>query len=104
MVFCPKCGAILKPKIDKKKNLLICSCGYKSEKEEGVIVKKFSKGKDIEVIPTEEENIYPLTENICPECKHTKAYFWTQQTRGADEPETRFFKCEKCKHVWREYT
>jgi DNA-directed RNA polymerase subunit M len=31
------------------------------------------------------------------------AYFWTQQTRGADEPETRFFKCTKCSHTWREY-
>ncbi|MBI2112883.1 transcription factor S, partial [Candidatus Woesearchaeota archaeon] len=26
-----------------------------------------------------------------------------QQTRGADEPETRFFRCTKCNYTWREY-
>ncbi|MEK6933005.1 MAG: transcription factor S, partial [Nanoarchaeota archaeon] len=27
----------------------------------------------------------------------------TSQTRAADEAETRFFKCTKCKHTIREY-
>ena len=39
----------------------------------------------------------------CKKCENTEAYFWTLQTRSADEPETRFFKCTKCSTVHREY-
>ena len=45
----------------------------------------------------------PLTDEECPKCKHGKAYYWLVQTRAGDEPETRFFRCEKCKHTWRDY-
>ena len=38
----------------------------------------------------------------CPKCGHTAAYFMEVQTRSADEPATLFFRCEKCKHNWRE--
>ena len=37
------------------------------------------------------------------ECGLGKARFWLVQTRASDEPETKFFKCEKCKHTWRDY-
>jgi DNA-directed RNA polymerase subunit M len=45
----------------------------------------------------------PIVDKACPQCEHSKAYFWLQQTRAADEPPTQFFRCTKCKHVWREY-
>ncbi|MBI2108536.1 transcription factor S, partial [Candidatus Woesearchaeota archaeon] len=31
------------------------------------------------------------------------AYFWLVQTRAGDEPETKFLRCEKCSHTWRDY-
>ncbi|MEK6946569.1 MAG: transcription factor S, partial [Nanoarchaeota archaeon] len=34
---------------------------------------------------------------------HKTAYFWLVQTRAGDEPETKFLKCEKCGHTWRDY-
>lgn len=58
-------------------------------------------GKKIEVMETIETN--PKIKITCDKCGNKSAYFWTQQTRGADEPETRFFKCTKCNHTWREY-
>ena len=39
----------------------------------------------------------------CPKCGCKEAYFRTEQTRGADEPETEFYTCVKCEKVWREY-
>ena len=48
-------------------------------------------------------NTLPTTKAVCPECGHTEASWWLQQTRSADEAETRFFKCLKCGHTWREY-
>jgi len=39
----------------------------------------------------------------CEVCGNKKAWYWLQQTRSADEPPTQFFRCTKCKRVWREY-
>lgn len=46
---------------------------------------------------------YPKTKVICDKCGNNEAYWYMQQTRGADEPQTKFFCCTKCKHKWREY-
>ena len=45
----------------------------------------------------------PVVPAVCPKCANKEAYFWTSQTRAGDEAETRFFKCTKCRHTWREY-
>ncbi|RLG87398.1 MAG: transcription factor S, partial [Thermoprotei archaeon] len=39
----------------------------------------------------------------CPRCGYDEVYYWEVQTRAADEPTTRFFKCARCGYVWREY-
>ena len=57
----------------------------------------------VEVIEKEHLETLPITEAKCPRCGHTKAYYWTVQTRAADEAATKFFKCQKCEHTWREY-
>lgn len=100
MMFCPKCGSILMPKQGK----LGCPrCSYKTtEKQEAIVREKVESQKAVDVIEKEIETL-PLIEAECPKCKHKKAYFWTLQTRAADEAATRFYKCEKCKHIWREY-
>lgn len=36
----------------------------------------------------------------CPNCKKKNATYHEQQTRGADEPTTKFVKCIECKHNW----
>ncbi len=104
MLFCPKCGSIMVPEKKGKKKVMVCSCGYVDKKAEKVEIKeKVKKEKEIEAIE-EEVEIYPLVEDIeCPKCGHTKAYFWEVQTRASDEPATKFLKCEKCKHIWRDY-
>ena len=40
---------------------------------------------------------------MCPKCGNTEAYWYMQQTRGGDEPQTKFLKCTKCGYSWREY-
>lgn len=102
MEFCPKCGSLMIPRKTKDKLVVKCKCGYKGETDEVVIVEKMEKQKDIEVL--EEVKTHPIVEAECPKCGHDKAEYWTRQTRSADEAETRFFKCEKCGHTWREYS
>ena len=45
----------------------------------------------------------PKTTILCAECGNREAYFVLRQTRAADEPETRIYRCCKCNHSWREY-
>ena len=40
----------------------------------------------------------------CEKCHGKEGVWWSFQTRSADEPETRFYKCIKCNHTWRDYT
>ena len=102
-MFCPECGSILRPKERAGKRILFCSCGFtKSAKEESAEIKEsVDTAKKIEVI--EQVEIYPKIKTRCEKCNNGVAYYWTRQTRGADEPETRFFKCTKCNYTWREY-
>ncbi len=102
-MFCPKCGSILRPKEKAGKKILFCSCGFtkKPEDEKVAITETFEAAKKIEIVEKVETN--PKIKMKCEKCKNETAYYWTAQTRGADEPETRFFKCAKCSHTWREY-
>ena len=107
-MFCQKCGSILVVKDANKKNkkrMLVCSsCGKKAGETDFTLsedVKK--KNRKMEIVEDNPAESLPLTDQECPECGHKKAYHWSVQTRASDEPETRFFRCEKCKHTWREY-
>ena len=105
MKFCPKCGSILVPKKLQGKMAYECSCGYSAPVNADDSVKeKVTDSKDIEVIDESKDvDANPLVDVVCPKCAHNKAHFWLEQTRSGDESETKFFKCEKCKHVWRDY-
>ncbi len=99
MEFCPTCKSVLIP----KKGKLICSCGYeKKEKVKIEFKEKIDKQKEIEIIDEKTENIgdseLPI---VCWNCGNKGVYFWMVQMRRADEPPTRFYKCKKCKKVWR---
>ncbi len=103
-MFCPECGSILRPKDKGGKRVLYCNCGYSKvpEGEETAELKETNNSvKKIEVVETLETR--PKIKITCEKCQNKIAYYWTQQTRGADEPETRFFKCTKCNFTWREY-
>ncbi len=104
MKFCPKCGSIMMPKKEGKYVVFRCSCGYFEKKEGSVKVTEiYEKKKKIDAVE-EEVEINPLTQDSeCPKCGHKNAYYWEIQTRASDEPATKFLKCEKCKHIWRDY-
>ena len=101
MEFCPKCGAVI---IQKRKKYGCARCNYISkDKIKLETSEKIEEKKKIEVVSEKQSRIHPIVSEICKECKNDKAYFWTIQTRAGDEAETKFFKCTKCEHTWREY-
>ena len=93
MNFCPKCGGILIPKKEGNKKWFACTCGYKTKDiKEAKLTESVEESKSVEVIEkSEDQQILPEIEAECPKCQHTKAYYWTVQTRAADEPPTKFF-------------
>jgi transcription factor S len=101
MKFCPKCGAIL---IKKTKNYGCPRCSYSTtEKIKIDASEKTKTSEKISVISEKDQETRPIIESRCKKCGNDKAYFWTVQTRAGDESETKFFKCTKCDHTWREY-
>lgn len=104
-MFCPKCGSLLMPKKEGSKKVLACSCGYKNNDVGNTKITETvtNKEKEIEVIEKDDTNILPKTKVECEKCGHNTAFYWTIQTRAGDEPETKFLKCEKCNHIWRDY-
>ena len=101
MEFCEKCGRII---ILTEGKAACAGCGFKPKKKIKLTAsEKVTNREGIAVINEAAENIYPVVEIDCPECKHKKAYFWTTQTRSSDESETKFYKCTKCNHTWRKY-
>ena len=102
MLFCPKCGSILKP--GKKKGELECSqCKYKGKANgDARVSEKVQEHQKVAIIE-EEQQVLPKTKEDCPKCKNPEAYYWLQQTRSSDEAATKFLKCTKCGHTWRDY-
>lgn len=106
MMFCEKCGALMIPKKDNGRTVVVCSkCRNVSTKRDSLILREKTDvhGKAIEVIDKRIETL-PKTKEDCPKCGYKEAFYWTVQTRAADEAETRFFKCAKCGHTWRSYS
>lgn len=102
MKFCPKCGAMLMP----KGKTLKCKCGYEeslsAEDKDKEYTFEGEKNKQQDVIVTDENSIaMPTMEITCYKCGGTKGYWWTVQTRSADEAPTFFIRCAKCGNTWR---
>ena len=108
MEFCPKCETRLVRK--KHESSLICpKCGESKEKTDQIKKEKPNDPDSNILIMDEsdmnEANALKSTIKIdCEKCHGIEGVWWSFQTRSADEPETRFYKCIKCNHTWRDYT
>ena len=109
MKFCPECGNLMNP--DKREDgvYLVCgTCDHEELKEESdsddsyKVVREGKEKEETAIVEKDTESL-PKTKKKCPKCGHGKAYWWMQQTRSADEPSTRFYRCVECGHTWREY-
>jgi len=114
MRFCPKCGSIMVPRRRNGRTYAVCPrCGYEEEitasTVSAYVIRKEIKHTNKEKIVVIDENVkMPRIASIakgveCPKCGNREAYVWMMQTRAADEPPTRFYRCTKCGYTWREY-
>ena len=68
-------------------------CGFEFDEEDP---RELAVFKDLDTMPIDDAV-------FCPKCNAQGAYWHLRQTRAADEATTRFYRCTKCKHTWREY-
>ena len=116
MKFCEDCGSMLVVKTDSdsgEKFYFCRKCNKKFVLDEQVVLRTGSDDnaasrakKEVSVFDNvEEQRNFPVTKTMCLKCKDMQECEWTMiQTRAADEPPTRFYRCRKCGHVWREYS
>ncbi len=106
-MFCPKCGSLMFPQDHR----FVCSnpnCLHErgiAEKEAQAarVVSRLKKEKPDTLVLDEITDTLPRTRAECPKCGHYEAFWVMRQTRAADEPTTRIYRCTKCSHTWREY-
>ncbi|MBW3018277.1 transcription factor S [Candidatus Woesearchaeota archaeon] len=106
MKFCLKCKSLMLPKKHGSKVVMTCTqCGATDDKVESIVLKEKVKkeGRAIEAIEPDKEETLPVTNERCPKCHNTQAHYWLLQTRMSDEAPTKFLRCTKCRHTWREY-
>ncbi len=101
MKFCPKCSSIILPHNGKLK----CKCGWEEKISEEEIEEEYKFQEEVEfqkeVIITDNNKALPTMEITCYKCGGKKGYWWTVQTRSADEAPTFFIRCAKCGNTWR---
>jgi len=107
MEFCPNCEIRLKK---NDSGLLHCpKCKYLKEKTVEP-TKEEPEGANSEFLVMGEEDVKQakgLESTVpidCEKCHNQEGVWWTFQTRSADEPETKFYRCTKCNYTWRDYT
>lgn len=78
-------------------------CGFEKEREgeTQTFVTKTTE-KEMVIIESTAPTL-PKTRIECPKCGHNEAFWVLRQTRAADEPETRIYRCTECGYSWREY-
>ena len=110
MRFCPRCGSLLLPKKEGGETQLVCpKCGYAEQARSGykhaqVVNRRKEREKLVVIDEAEAKTGLPIARGVkCPRCGNEEAYYEILQTRRADEPPTRIYKCTKCGYVWREY-
>ena len=108
MDFCPKCEIRLKK--NNNGSALACpKCDYVKENIVKADQEKLDESNfDFTVVGKDDMKIVKGLESTikidCEKCHNQEGVWWTFQTRSADEPETKFYRCIKCNYTWRDYT
>ncbi|XP_064395733.1 DNA-directed RNA polymerase I subunit RPA12-like [Halichondria panicea] len=97
--FCPYCGTILPLPVDSG-NVICKLCDYQQDASTYEGMEEYSSIKFAvrkQKLAITDKGDGPMVERRCLKCGHDQMTYTTQQTRGADEGQTVFYTCPKCK-------
>eukprot|EP01061_Rhynchopus_euleeides_P004203 TRINITY_DN13493_c0_g1_i1.p1 TRINITY_DN13493_c0_g1~~TRINITY_DN13493_c0_g1_i1.p1 ORF type:complete len:108 (+),score=27.55 TRINITY_DN13493_c0_g1_i1:60-383(+) len=106
MLFCPYCATLLLLEQVDGLRLYCNICGYRCGITEDITVRTEMKNRPVFDLLSE-GGAWRHATKVTAQCKSVEcdgdnAYFFEVQTRTAEEPKTKFFKCVSCSHRWRE--
>ncbi len=88
----------------QKKSYVCSKCGYSEQSSVKIVeAAEGTTSEAMKTIDTADMAGVSTVDEQCPKCGYGKATWFMQQTRGGDEPTTRFYRCVRCRHTWREY-
>ena len=102
--FCGDCGAILPlpdGKTDSHITCVVCKSKVPLTSLTGltsVYTINFNTNIKSDAVEDEVETDGPLVDRTCCKCGHDKMTYMTLQLRSADEGQTVFYTCPKCKY------
>ncbi|XP_014253169.1 DNA-directed RNA polymerase I subunit RPA12 [Cimex lectularius] len=99
--FCPDCGSIL-PLLEDVSSVQCYSCKRifdheafgTMESSYTIHFNTYTKARNVD----QGEDEGPIVERRCPKCNNDKMSYATIQLRSADEGQTVFYTCTKCRH------
>ncbi|KAG2535794.1 DNA-directed RNA polymerase I subunit RPA12-like [Panicum virgatum] len=107
-LFCGVCGTLLTFDSVHSASCPLCGFKRKAKEIEGKETRYTVTAEDIrrelkmdlldEVLVVQR----PVVTRSCPKCNHSKAEYHSIQTRSADEGETVFYECTKCRYKSKE--
>ncbi|PAV90855.1 hypothetical protein WR25_04864 [Diploscapter pachys] len=108
--FCGLCGTILPLPATAPQAVAckLCGTNWMIKEKHDHLVYRVEKIYERTVADTDEmekeEGHDAIVDHVCPKCGHNKATYATMQTRSADEGQTVFYTCLKCKRKDIEYS
>ncbi|KAL0127594.1 hypothetical protein PUN28_003113 [Cardiocondyla obscurior] len=103
--FCPDCGSIL-PLLGEKGSVVCYTCKREWNSEVFGNMEmthtiffntKHTYASTKEVDDSDDDTEGPVVDRRCPQCLNDKMSYATLQLRSADEGQTVFYTCTKCK-------
>lgn len=101
-MFCSKCKSLMFPENGKFR----CRrCGNEEgmgKSSRNTVRSEMNADRELLIVEGRSDTL-PKTDIKCLKCGNNEAYWVLRQTRAADEPETRIYRCTQCSYSWREY-
>lgn len=104
IAFCPTCGTMLPsiPSVGPDLTCMACKTRVSlesfAETETSYTVKFNKKETSLKKKQGDDEDLGPIVDRKCPKCGHEQMSYAALQLRSADEGQTVFFTCLKCKY------
>ena len=64
MMFCPKCGSMLRPKVVRDKKVMGCNCGYVEDKSQSTLIFKEKRIVVLKSLRRKHQNIRLSMRNV----------------------------------------
>ncbi len=104
-MFC-ECGGLWTTKRTKEGRVMVCNnCGNTRPLTNLHMRFQAKNTENMQTVVIEQDRSdeqMPEITITCPKCGYTRAKYWTDVLQTDEYDETTFYRCMKCKYIWKE--